>query len=137
MPKLLRIVCAIPIGLALGHAQCPVNAVVVHGHIVNPVHRPTVHVQLVYPKDQAGESASIAPESDTFRLPIEFLTQSNRPLIKNLHPKCDRKPQSVVVTLREGDQERDGAVLKFPTDFDHTDPSAYSVRSEVVLKNPR
>lgn len=137
MPRnLIRVLCAIPISLALASAQCPVHYVVVRGHVINPAPNSTIHVELVYPNKKPGESAELVPEDASFRLPIEFLTQSSRPLIANLPARCNRKPQSVVVSLLVADQERDSVSLRFPADFDQEDPSDYVVRSEVVLKNP-
>ena len=77
-------------------------------------------------------------EDGTFSLPIEFLTQSRRPVVNGLFEKCDRKPTSVVVTLVENgrDQEDDRVSLDLARDFKKADPSAYDLRSEIVLKGP-
>jgi|SRR5579872_242722 len=133
--NLVRVLCTIPICLTVAHAQCPVHDVVVRGHIANPAPNSTIHVHLVYANKKPGESAELIPEDGSFHIPIEFLTQSSRPLLANLPAKCGRKPQSVVVTLLDGDQERDSVSLMFPSDFDQTDPLYYVVRSEVVLKD--
>ncbi len=138
MPKnLIQVLCAIPISLTLACAQCPVHRVVVRGHIASPAPNSTIHVQLIYQDKKPGESAELIPEDGSFRVPIEFLTQSSRPLLENLPAKCRRKPQSVVVSLLHADQERDSVLLRFPADFDQTDPSDYLARSEVVLKDSR
>jgi hypothetical protein len=136
VPKnLIRVLCTIPISLTLAHAQCPVHRVVLRGHIASPAPKSTIHVQLIYQDKKPGEAADLIPEGDSFRIPIEFLTQSSRPLLQNLPARCGRKPQQVVVSLLVGDQERDSVLLKFPADFDQTDPSDYLVRSEVVLRD--
>jgi hypothetical protein len=48
---------------------------------------------------------------------------------------CDRKPETVVVTLLEGDQtqEYDCVSLDLAKDFKMADPNAYAPRSEIVL----
>jgi len=119
---------------AIACAQCPVNTVMVKGRVENPPRDSKVRVQLVYAKDQPGESAETTVENGTFRLPVEFLTQSSRPLLKNLKPKCDRKPLDVIIKLLEGDQERFEVTLKFAHAFTMPDPTAYTPRSEIVLK---
>ena len=53
-----------------------------------------------------------------------------------LREKCDRKPKTVVITLVAGDQEYDRISLDFANDFKMADPSAYVLRSEVVLNGP-
>ncbi|MGC2473848.1 MAG: hypothetical protein WA485_05910 [Candidatus Sulfotelmatobacter sp.] len=136
MPKtIVCVLCTIPIYLPLAHAQCPVHYVIVRGRVTNPAPNSTIHVQLLYPNKKPGESAELIPENASFRIPIEFLTQSSRPLLANLPTKCGRKPQGVVVSLLVGEQERDSVSLKFPADFDQPDPSDYVVRSEVVLED--
>lgn len=136
MPKnLARFLCTIPISLTLAYAQCPVHRVVVRGHVASPAPKSTIHVQLVYSDKKPGEAADLIPVGDSFRIPIEFLTQSSRPLLENLPARCGRRPQSVVVSLLAGDQKRDSVLLRFPADFDQTDPSDYLARSEVVLKD--
>jgi hypothetical protein len=112
-----------------------VRHVLVRGRITNPAPNSTIHVQLVYANKKPGESAELIPEDASFRIPIEFLTQSSRSLLANLPARCGRKPQSVIVSLVVADQERDSVSLKFPADFDQPDPSDYLVRFEVVLKD--
>jgi hypothetical protein len=49
--------------------------------------------------------------------------------------KCERKPKTVVVTLLESgqDQEYDRVSLDLIKDFKMADPSAYTLKSEIVL----
>ena len=70
-----------------------------------------------------------------FGVSAEFLTQSSKPLLKNVKPKCDRKPTSVVFTLFEEDEKHDEITLDFAHDFKMTDASAYTPKSEVVLRS--
>jgi len=120
----------VPVALA----QCPVNTVMVRGRVENPQSNSRIQVQLLYPK-QPGESAETNLENNAFRIPIEFLTQSSKPLFKGIHAKCERKPKTVVVTLLSGDHQSDQVSLDLLKDFDHLDVSAYTLRQELVLKN--
>jgi hypothetical protein len=120
---------------APAHAQCPVHTIILKGHIDNPAPNSLVRVQLSYPKQLSGESAETTLQDGSFRLPIEFLTQSTRPFLRNLKPKCDRKPNVVIVTLLSGNQETSQITLDFPRDFTMADASAYTPSSEIVLKN--
>jgi hypothetical protein len=58
-------------------------------------------------------------------------TQSS--LFTNLPKRCGRKPQTVVITLINGNQKSDEVSLDFVKDFRMVDASAYTLRSEVVL----
>jgi hypothetical protein len=127
--------CAIPMTIAFVHAQCPVNTVMVRGRVENPKPNSKIQVQLVYAKQQPAESAEANLEGQSFRIPVEFLTQSSKPLLANLHAKCDRKPKTVVVTLLSGDHQSDQISLDLLKDFDHLDASAYTLRQEIILKN--
>ncbi len=77
-------------------------------------------------------------EGATFSIPIEFLTQSRKPVVNGLFEKCDRKPKSMIVTLvgNSHEKELDRAFLDFARDFHMTDTSAYALRSELVMKAP-
>ena len=123
---------------AFAHAGCQVDVVKVKGRIDQMPRHARVRVQLVYPKGQLGESGEVMVEDGTFSIPIEFLTQSRRPVVNGLFEKCDRKPTGVVVTLVENgrDQEDDRVSLDLARDFKKADPSAYDLRSEIVLKGP-
>lgn len=120
---------------AAGHAQCPVNQMMLKGRVENPAPNICVRVQLLYPKQQSGESAETTVEGGTFHLPIEFLTQSSKPLIRNLKPKCERKPSEVVITLLTGDSEMKQMTLDFPRDFTMTDASAYAPQKEIAFNH--
>jgi hypothetical protein len=124
-----------PMTIAFVHAQCPVNTVMVRGRVDNPPANAKVQVHLLYSKQQPGESAEATLEGDSFRIPVEFLTQSSKPLLANLHAKCDRKPKTVVVTLLSGDQQSAQVSLDLLKDFDHLDASAYTTRQEIILQH--
>jgi hypothetical protein len=124
-------------GTAIASAQCPVDTVIVKGRVENSTRDSKVRVQLMFANDQPGPSAETAPQDGTFRLPIEFLTQSTRPLLTNLKPKCDRRPISVVIRWLAGDQEIASLTLDFKRDFKMTDFSAYMPQSDIVLKASR
>jgi hypothetical protein len=75
----------------------------------------------------------VTVEGGTFRIQIPFLTQSRAPGLLGIREKCDRKPETVVVTLKEADQEYDRVSLDLAKDFKMADPSAYALRSEILL----
>ena len=130
-------VCAFASG-ALSHAQCSVDVVIVNGRVEHAPRNASVRVQLVYPKQKKGELGETTLEGgSSFRMQIPFLTQSSRPVLTNLPAKCHRKPETVVVTLVEGDQEYDHVSLDLARDFKLADSSAYyAPRSEIVLHGP-
>jgi hypothetical protein len=115
---------------------CAVDVVIVKGRVDDPPGNATVRVQLVYARDVAGESGEASIENGTFNIPIEFLTQSRRPVINGLLEKCNRRPKTVIVKLLEGDHEYDTVSLDFAKDFKMADSSAYTLRSELVLNRP-
>ena len=122
---------------AIAHAQCPVNTVIVKGHVVeNANAHSKVRVQLVYPKEKPGEAGEVTVEDGTFQIPIEFVTIQSS-IFTNLPKRCGRKPKTVVITLLENDRESDQVSLDFAKSFKMADPSAYTLRSEVVLNGPR
>jgi hypothetical protein len=130
------ILCAILCTLARG--ECSVDTVIVNGRVEHAPPNAKVRVELVYAKQQVGDSGEATLEHETFSIPIEFLTQSRRPvLMGSLREKCDRKPKAVVITLREDDQELDRVSLDFARDFRMADPTAYALRSEAVLNGSR
>lgn len=120
---------------AFVHALCSVDLVIVRGRIDHAPSDAKVRVQMVYSKDMPGESAEATIENGTFGIPIEFLTQSRRPVVNGLLEKCNRRPKTVIVTLvgSDGDHEYDRISLDFAKDFKMTDASAYALRSELVL----
>jgi hypothetical protein len=75
-------------------------------------------------------------EDGSFRIQIPFLTESRRPVLVKLPEKCDRKPETVVVSLAEADDEYDHVSLDLARDFKLADPSAYARRSAIVLRGP-
>ncbi len=119
----------------VARARCSVDVVIVRGRVEHAPSNAKVRVQLVYAKDIAGESGEVTVENGRFSIPIEFLTQSRRPVVNGILEKCSRRPKSVVVTLvrSEQDQEFDRVSLDFARDFKMADPSAYTLRSELVL----
>ncbi|HYA47936.1 MAG TPA: hypothetical protein VEE87_00045 [archaeon] len=132
---LVRLSCISLIACAFAHGQCPVDSVIVKGRVESAPRSASVRVQLVYAKEIKGESAEATLDGATFNIPIEFLTQSRKPvLLGNLRTKCDRKPATVIVTLVEGDQEDDRVSLDFIKDFKTDGFGVYTLRSEVTLK---
>jgi hypothetical protein len=123
---------------AFSHAWCPVDVVIVGGRIEHAPRKGIVRVQLVYPKQKIGESGDVTVEGGSFRIQIPFLTQSRAPGLLGVREKCDRKPETVVVTMVEADQERDHEYdrvsLDLARDFKMADPSAYALRSELLLR---
>jgi|SRR5215831_7197891 len=124
--------------LHCGHcrAQCPVDTVIVKGRVENANAHSKVRVQLVYPKEKRGESGEVTVEDGAFKIPIEFVTEQSS-IFSNLPKRCSRKPRAIVITLLESDQASDEVDLAFPRDFQMEDASAYTLRSELVLKGPR
>jgi len=119
------------------HAVCPTRLVIVKGRIRDARNNDTVRVQLVYAKQQIGDSADETVEDGSFTLQVPFYTQSRKPLLFGTwREKCDRKPETVIVTLMEGDQEEDRILLDMTKDFTMPYPSAYRLRSEIVLHGP-
>jgi|SRR5215469_1781363 len=118
----------------VGHAQCPVDAVLVKGRVEHPIAQNDyrVRVSLVYPKHKPGEAGEVTVEDAKFQIPVEFVTTQNS-LFTNLPKRCGRKPQTVVITLIRGDQKADEVSLDFAKDFRMVDASAYTLRSELVL----
>ena|SRR5437016_5292507 len=117
-------------------AACSVDVVIVKGRVDHPSGNATVRVQLVYAKNMVGESGEVTIENGAFSIPIEFLTQSRRPVVNGLMEKCSRRPKTVIVKLVEGDHEYDNVSLDFAKDFKMADSSAYTLRSELVLNRP-
>jgi hypothetical protein len=131
---LAGVLCVGLIGCSTAYAECPVDTVILKGRVEHATRGAKVRVQLVYPQGVPGESGEASVDDGTFRIPIEFLTLSKRPLLRNLPEKCDRKPRAVNVTLMEGDQESKSLSLDLVRDFKLADPSAYALRSELVLE---
>ena len=121
---------------AFACAQCPVDTVIVKGRVANANAHSKVRVQLVYPKEKPGESGEVSVENGAFQIPIEFVTMQSS-IFSNRPKRCRRKPKTIIITLLENDQESDEVDLAFPRDFRMADPSAYTLRSELVLKGKR
>jgi len=144
--------CIILSACSLTHAQCPVNSIVIRGRVEHAPRNAAVRVLLLYPpdahrkplpgtdmqkNDQPGESAEAVLDGDAFTIPVEFLTNDRR-TVMNFSPACNRKPRTVVVTLKQNDrsggvQEQDRVSLDFPRDFKSDDSRHYTLRSDLVL----
>jgi hypothetical protein len=135
--KTLRSILNIALMTCTFAHACSVYQVMVRGRVDHASSNAKVRVQLVYSRDMPGELGEVTVENGTFSIPILFLTQSRRPVLSNLREKCDRKPKTVVITLVESDQEYDRVSLDFAKDFKMADPSAYTLRSELVLNGSR
>ncbi|MGA8429975.1 MAG: hypothetical protein WB729_09150 [Candidatus Sulfotelmatobacter sp.] len=119
----------------LVQAECPVDSVIVKGGVNHALGNAEVRVQLVYAKGVVGESGEAMVKDGAFSIPIEFLTQSRRPIVNGLPQKCNRRPKKVIVTLlqRDADHEYDRVTLDFVKDFKMVDASAYAPGSDLVL----
>ena len=123
------------VGTTASFAQCPVLNVMVTGEVQSPPRDGVVRVQLVYSKhsrDENGESGEVRLEGESFRIRIPFLTQRG-PVLGLGSSKCDLKPKTVVVTLLAGDHEYDRVSLDWAKDFKMADPTAYALRSALLL----
>jgi hypothetical protein len=91
-------ICSISAG---AFSQCSVDVVIVNGRVEHAPRKGIVRVQLVYPKQkqEMGESGDVTVERGSFRIQIPFLTQSRAPGLLGVREKCDRKLETVVVTL--------------------------------------
>lgn len=136
----LRPAFALSVGFAsctLAFAQCPVDTVVVKGRVDNAAAAHyKVRVQLFYEKEKRGESGEVTVEEGAFQIPIEFVTMQSS-IFSNMPRRCGRKPKIVVISLVENDQESDEVSLDFSKNFRKSDPSAYTLRSELRLKAAR
>ena len=124
------------VGTTASFAQCPVLNMMVKGQVQGCPRGGVVRVQLVYSKhskDENGESGEIRLEGESFRIRIPFLTQSRAPVLGLGSFKCDLRPKTVVVTLLADDREYDRVSLDWAKDFKMADPTAYDLRSELVL----
>jgi hypothetical protein len=129
-------ICAISSGGFL-RAECPIDTIIVNGHVEHAPKKATVKVQLLYLKGRMGESGDVTFEDGSFRIPILFFTQSRARahfLNGSIPPdKCTRKPTTIVVSLIANDQEYDRVSLDMDKDFKKIEPSAYALRSEILL----
>jgi len=123
-------------GTAAALAQCPILNVMVKGEVQSPPRGSVVRVQLVYSKrskSENGESGEVILEGESFRIRIPFLTQSSAPVLGIGVFRCNLRPKTVVVTLLAGDHEYDRVSLDWAKDFKMADPTAYALRSGLVL----
>src|SRR5260370_19715810 len=128
-PRIVAAALSFAAGVCVfAHAGCPVDVVIVKGRVEHAPTNASVRVRLVYVKEQLGESGEVTVEGAAFSIPIEFLTQSRKPVVNGLFEKCDRKPKSVIVTLVRNSHEKelDRVSLDFARDFHMTDTSAYA-----------
>jgi hypothetical protein len=72
-------------------ALCSVDDVIVRGRVDHAPRNARVRVQLVYARDLPGESGDVTIENGTFSIPIDFLTQSRRPVVNGILEKCSRR----------------------------------------------
>jgi hypothetical protein len=117
-------------------AQRGILNVMVKGQVQRPPRGGVVRVQLVYlkhSKEQNGESGEVTLDGESFRIQIPFLMQSSAPVLRFVRPKCDLTPKTVVVTLLAGDHEYDRISLDWAKDFEMTDPTAYTLRTPLML----
>ena len=124
------------VGTTASFAQCPVLNVMVKGQVQGCPRGGVVRVQLVYSKhskSENGESGEVKLEGESFRIGIPFLTQSSAPVLGIGVFRCNLRPKTVVVTLLAGDHEYDRVSLDWAKDFKMADPTAYDLRSELVL----
>ncbi|HUK47752.1 MAG TPA: hypothetical protein VLW06_09175 [Terriglobales bacterium] len=116
-------------------AMCPVGEVIVRGRVVNPPNDAKVLVQLVYANNVVGESGDTTLDNDKFSLPLDFLTESRRPIIDGSFGKCARRPTTVVVKLLDNrNQSYDSVSLDFAKDFKQVYQDTYALKSELVLR---
>jgi hypothetical protein len=120
-------------------AECPVDEVVVKGRIEHPPSNANVLVQLVFAKNTNRDSSDITPETNKFRVPLTFFTQSRKPIVEGTFGKCGRKPFTIIVILRDRERNReyDRITLDFKKDFKMVDSTTYLIKSDVVLKGPQ
>ncbi len=134
-----ELLCLGLLASAIAHAKCATDVVVVKGRVEHPPRGATVRVELVYPSGAGRDTGEATLEGPEFTVPVDFFTQSRRPvLIGEWLERCDRKPETVVVTLVGSDppQEYDRVSLKLRSNFTQTDPGAYALKSEIVLRGP-
>ena len=121
----------------LGHAVCPVDDVIIRGQVGQPPRNAKVRIQLVYAREMPGESADTTLDGPKFTLAVDFLTQSRKPLLNGAFEKCGRRPETVTVTLLDGEGSRKYDRVSLPfRNFKMTTPSTYTWGTEVLLKGP-
>jgi hypothetical protein len=133
---LARLCGAILLSCTFSDAACPTATVIVKGRAENPPSNATVRVELVYLQGRVEDSADTTLENGTFTVKVPFYTQSRAAVVNGLFEKCNRKPKTVNVSLVEGDHEYDRVSLDLAKDFITPYPSAYTLRSQLVLHGP-
>jgi len=136
----LRSLTVVLIACSFTHAVCSVAVVTVRGRADHAPDNAIVRVQLVYPGDAVEDSGDVTVANGRFSVPIDFLTQSRKPIVNGFGEKCNRKPKTVIVTLVEAGQnhEYDRVCLDFAKDFKMADLSPYyTLKSELVLDGSR
>jgi hypothetical protein len=122
---------------AFSYAACSTDQVIVKGKVENAPRNAVVRVELVYPKQQGGYSGETTIENESFTIKVPFYTQSRAPVLNaNWFEKCGRKPKTVIVILAAGEREYDRVSLDLAKDFTTPYPTAYILRSELVLHGP-
>ena len=121
---------------ALAEPVCPVDTVVVKGRIDHPPSNPDVRVVLIYAKLKPGESSDIIPETEHFRVPVDFLTVSPERFFDVPSGRCARRPTAVIVTLLDRKRNRayDQISLDFAKDFKMIDSTTYVLKSDLLLR---
>ena len=112
-------ICAVCFA-TFSHASCSFDVVIVKGRVEEAPPKSSVRVQLIYPNQKVGESGEVTVDGGSFRIQIPFFTQSRAPIVDGSFGKCGRKPQNVVVTLIDADQEYDRLSLDLARDFTMT-----------------
>lgn len=149
----IRACCIFLTACPLLSAQCPVNSIVIKGRVEHMPRNASVRVLLLYPPDphqkyptgtgmennqRPGESAEAILDGDAFTIPVEFLTNDSRTEM-TFKSKCNRKPQTVVITLKQNNSSGssndvyDSVSLDFPREFKSDDSRHYTLRSDLVL----
>jgi hypothetical protein len=130
------LVCIFAAGI-LARAMCPIDMVIIKGRIEHIPPNARVRAQLLFgPHKIVGDVGETIPDGSDFKIPIDFVTQSRRPLVDGLGEKCGRKPEAVVVILLGGDpaREYEHVTLDLHDDFREVPPGTYALKSEIVFK---
>jgi hypothetical protein len=130
-------ICAVAIAMPqLAHATCPMHRVIVRGNVQRAGRNSMVRIRLVYSGQQAGDATDESVENGDFTLAVPFFTQSRRAVINGVGEKCDRKPESVEVTLSRGDEQDDSISMDLERDFSQNAAGTYMTTSKIVLYGP-
>jgi hypothetical protein len=146
-----RFSCLPLMACMLAYAQCPVDSIRIKGRVEHLPRNASVLVQLFFAPDphagkrgndlpentRRGESAEAILDGATFSVPVEFVTNNRRPVM-SFGSRCDRKPQTVVVTLtgeeKTGESKTDASKNdEYKLNDSKTDARHYILRSDLVL----